>query len=309
MSEEKRFVDMSEDEVQRHFPVIDDANELGSFTSTEPESAFITKKHISREAEVNHQMHADHLFRNRKGCLPIALGAVAALALITSGYFLLSSKPEGELKIEPENAISEWAEKVDSIDEKLLLPAEPVFFDDIAYVIDPGHGGIKGENVGTELIGYGVSERDYVLDIANRVSKEMKSIGYSETEQTRTEIDPKLTLKDRKKQMNADKKNVGVSIHVNGCGDSSVQGVRVYYNNEEAKEACGHVADALKPIFGKAAVKPNNKWTVMTGDAPVVYVELGFGGSNGEDARILMEKKVEIANAIAAGLIKYHSAQ
>lgn len=228
----------------------------------------------------------------------IAIGVVSAYQAITA--------PEKELKLTPETSVSAPAEE---LEERLLQPAVPVEFDDIAYIIDSGHGGAPGEMVGATIKGYGVNEMDYVLDVGNEVANLLKAMGYTGTEQTRTGIDPKLTLGKRKEIINMDGKNVGVSIHINGCGDSSVRGVRVYYNNAEAKEACKHVAEALKPIFGKASVKPNNSWRVMTGDAPVVYVELGFGGSNAEDARILMERKDDIVNAIASALAGYHSAQ
>lgn len=226
----------------------------------------------------------------------------SVLAAAGVSAFEAITVPNKSLTLAPETSISAPAEELEG---RLLEPAIPVEINDIAYIIDPGHGGVTGENVGTELIGYGTPERDYVLDIGNEVTSLLKAMGYSETEQTRTGSDPKLTLKDRRKKMNDDKKNVGVSLHINGFGDSAVQGVRVYYNNEEAKEACQHVADALKPIFGSASVKPNNSWAVMKGDAPVVYVELGFGGSNAGDAKILIEKKAEITSAIAKGLGQY----
>jgi len=263
----------------------------------------IIREHM-KKAEQTHRNQKHPLLMNRLGCLSIGLG-VAAFWFLVGNYFTCNPKEEG-LILNPEAEVSAPAEPLET---RLLQPAIPVVYDDIAYIIDPGHGGVKGEKVGTEIKGFGIDERDYALDVGNKVAELLDAMGYKETQQTRTAIDPKLTLAKRRDLMDKDKKNVGVSLHINGCKDSSVRGVRVYYNNDESKKACQHVADALRPIFGKADVKPNYSWAVMKSKNPVVYVEMGFGGSNDNDASILMLQKTKIVNALALALDNYHSAK
>ena len=263
------------------------------------------ERHAEREAELNHQIHSTHFRPKAVGAAVICgLGIWALIAMGSTWLYKTLTAPEEGLILNPKAEVSAPAEP---LERKLVKPSIPVEFNDIAYIIDPGHGGVKGENVGTSIKGFGVDERDYVLDVGNDLANLLNRMGYRETRQTRTAIDPKLKLSDRRTMFDDNKKNIGVALHINGCGDSSVRGVRVYYNNAESKEACGYVADALRPIFGKASVKPNSSWAVMKAKNPVVYVELGFGGSNNDDARILMVHKSRIAGALAGALAAYHA--
>jgi N-acetylmuramoyl-L-alanine amidase len=224
----------------------------------------------------------------------IAIGVVSAYHAVTA--------PEKELNLAPEAEISAPAE----LEGRLLEPAVPVEFNDIAYIIDPGHGGARGEKVGTTIIGHGIPERDYVLDVGNDVAGMLRSMGYRATEQTRASIDPELRLGDRLARFERDERNIGVSLHVNGCGDFSVRGVRVYHN-PAGEGVAGYIAERLRPIFGSARTIPHTGYRVLGGDNPAVLVELGFGGSNAEDAGILTQRKDNICSAIAGALAAYHA--
>ncbi len=223
----------------------------------------------------------------------IAIGAVSAYQAVTA--------PEKGLKLAPEAEISAPAE----LERRLVEPAVPVEFNDIAYIIDPGHGGARGENVGTTILGHRIPERDYVLDVGNDVAAMLRAMGYTATEQTRASIDPELRLGDRLARFERNEMNVGVSLHVNGCGDSSVRGVRVYHN-PAGGDVAGYIAERLRPIFGRARTIPHTGYRVLGGGNPAVLVELGFGGSNAEDARILMENRQGIVEALSSALDQYH---
>jgi N-acetylmuramoyl-L-alanine amidase len=256
----------------------------------------------------------DHQQKRGLGKLFLELGFCGLVGL--AGGYLISAvtAPERELKISPEEAqrhgIVLGPEVMDEIKESIREARQDNTqnqeITDIIFYLDPGHGGAKGENVGTTILGSRIPERDYVLDVGNNVADMLRAMGYAATEQTRTGIDPNLRLGDRLARFERDERNIGVSLHVNGCGDSSVSGVRVYHN-PTGRGVAGHVAERLRPIFGSARTIPHTGYRVLRGGNPAVLVELGFGGSNPQDAGILTARQGDISSAIAAALADYHA--
>jgi len=245
------------------------------------------------------QKQPSRFWRTMKGIFWCSVVGVAAVAT-----YKAATAPKRELKLAPGAKAEAPAESLERL--ALAEPAIPVEFNDIAYIIDPGHGGARGENVGTTILGSRIPERDYVLDVGNDVAEMLRLMGYSATQQTRAGIDPNLRLGDRLAMFESDERNVGVSLHINGCGDSSVRGVRVYHN-PAGRAVAGYIAERLRPIFGMAKTVPHTGYRVLTGSNPAVLVELGFGGSNAEDARILTARKGDICSAIAVSLATYHA--
>ncbi len=232
------------------------------------------------------------------GWQDIALFAVLGVASIAGGLAFREYNPNIRAKTQIE-AKSE-------LEGKLTSEAEKKQNSDIAFIIDPGHGGAKGENVGTTIKGYGIPERDYVLEIGTMVESQLKSQGYILTQKTREGINPKLTLSSRRAMFDSDKKNVGISIHVDGCDNIKARGAKIFYNSN-AKQLAEMMAEELKSVYGSAKALPSDSYAVLKGRNPAVLVELGFGGSNAEDAKIAVEKKQEIALCLARAMASYAS--
>ena len=191
----------------------------------------------------------------------------------------------------------------------------------LVYIIDPGHGyaGPKKEHVGTTILN-GPLERDYVLGVGISLTSFLNSKGYK-TKMTRTEKSTKSTLQDRSDVADKTKDGVLVSLHVNGAEyeDRTINphphGVIVFYNdNPDSKILAQYQSDNLKPIFGKSEIRYNNvpqyNFKVLTAtESPAVLVELGFGGSNKHDARILLTKQEQITSALGNSLDAYYKSK
>jgi N-acetylmuramoyl-L-alanine amidase len=93
-------------------------------------------------------------------------------------------------------------------------------------VLDPGHGGHDAGTHGPS----GLTEKDLVLDISQRLAALLQDRLGSEVLLTRTD-DSYVSLEGRTKIANDDKADLFLSIHANSSPVKSVTGVETYYLN------------------------------------------------------------------------------
>jgi N-acetylmuramoyl-L-alanine amidase len=133
-------------------------------------------------------------------------------ASISEHDYTVTSPPSGD----------QIARDLASGEGRSLVPAViPLAVQRIA--VDAGHGGIDG---GTS-VGYGLTEKDLTLDIANRLSTLLERAG-CEVVLTRTG-DREVSLKERATLANRSRADLFVSIHINWLPDRTARGFETYY--------------------------------------------------------------------------------
>jgi len=196
-----------------------------------------------------------------------------------------------------------------SVEKPIAKPVKPAVKQGLVYIIDPGHGyeGTDKENVGTTIL-EGPAEKDYVLEIGKDLEKLLNSEGY-QTKATRKEKTTNLTLQNRSDLADKTKDGVLVSLHVNGAANKKARGAIIFYNKHPDSEALAEaVSFYLEDIFGKSSTKENNLFRVLREtEQPAVLVELGFGGSNKYDAKVLLTKQKEITQALQKSLRDFYA--
>ena len=93
-------------------------------------------------------------------------------------------------------------------------------------VIDPGHGGFDAGTIGPN----GLTEKDLVLDVSQRLGRLLESRLGAEVDYTR-DTDTFVPLEDRTAIANRDQADLFVSIHANSSRDPDARGVETYYLN------------------------------------------------------------------------------
>jgi N-acetylmuramoyl-L-alanine amidase len=100
-------------------------------------------------------------------------------------------------------------------------------------VIDPGHGGQDQGTVGPK----GYTEKDLVLDVAQRLGKLIEERLGSEVIYTRAD-DTFIPLEGRTQLANEKKADLFISVHANSSPYTTIRGVETYYLNfTSAKDA------------------------------------------------------------------------
>ena len=201
-------------------------------------------------------------------------------------------------------------------------------------VIDPGHG---GKDPGA--VGFGLKEKDVVLDVALRLKGLLKSDPTYEIYLTR-ETDVFVPLEARTTYANQKKADLFVSLHVNAYKKASKQGVETYYlspratdeaaqalaafENAMARQSMSSLEPMLKRIFRSTKIEESKSlagvvqanlvermkaadrgvkrapFVVLIGATmPAVLAEMGFI-SNRSDAKLLA--KEDYRQRIAKGL-------
>ncbi|MFH1459329.1 MAG: N-acetylmuramoyl-L-alanine amidase [Candidatus Omnitrophota bacterium] len=110
--------------------------------------------------------------------------------------------------------------------EKEIIPpkeAKPGIFKIKKIVIDAGHGGKDPGAVGKS----GIKEKDIVLDLAQRLGKELKKQGINVVLTRNTDIFH--SLQKRSQIANEENADFFISIHANAAQTSSAQGFEAYY--------------------------------------------------------------------------------
>jgi len=93
-------------------------------------------------------------------------------------------------------------------------------------VIDPGHGGHDTGTIGPN----GLTEKDLVLDVSQRLGKMLESRLGAEVDYTRDD-DTFIPLETRTAIANQDQADLFVSVHANSSHDPDARGVETYYLN------------------------------------------------------------------------------
>lgn len=158
--------------------------------------------------------------------------------------------------------------------------------------------------------GYDVYEHDYCCDIAGRLAVLLVLRGHA------VKIaDPALTIYQRAPEAKAWGADYYLPLHTNantnGEAEGKAQGALVLCKDDtQSKIAAQAIFDRLK------ALRPSTRGIQTTtqyfeiNNAPCVaaYPEIAFH-DNGEDAKYLLERKQEIAQALCAGVCDYCGAE
>ncbi|MCI5159759.1 MAG: N-acetylmuramoyl-L-alanine amidase, partial [Candidatus Electrothrix sp. AUS1_2] len=112
----------------------------------------------------------------------------------------------------------------DSVGENLTL-AQQLGLGVQRIVIDPGHG---GKDPGA--VGFGLKEKDIVLDVAKKIKKVLEEKKGYEVLLTR-DGDVSLSLEERTAIANTKEADLFLSIHVNAHPEEVVRGVETFYLN------------------------------------------------------------------------------
>ncbi len=183
-------------------------------------------------------------------------------------------------------------------------------------VVDAGHGGSDPGKVGIN----GELEKDLNLEIAKKVEKELKDLGF-QVIMTRQddkglkregrESGKKEDLRTRVDIINSSKAALAVSIHQNSYNQSDVKGAQVFYytHSAEGKKAAAQMQEALKGADAQNTrqAKANNSYYMLKRtEVPTIIVECGFL-SNPEEAKKLGEEDYQekIAESIGEGVKRY----
>lgn len=194
-------------------------------------------------------------------------------------------------------------------------------------VIDPGHGGKDTGAIGPNK----VYEKDVVLDISHRVRKQLEAqkiaVRMTRTGDTYPSLDQRT---DYAYKVSAD---LFVSIHADGAGDSSAQGVETFITSVEGGESSNHYGqggdvfavrnneyDAANAILGfsiqsnhvKASKRSDRglrraRFAVLrSAPCPAALVECGFLTNPSEESLLNSTSYREnVARGISNGILGY----
>ncbi len=192
--------------------------------------------------------------------------------------------------------------------------SDHVSTNNVAYIIDAGHGIPDGGAVGTD----GTTEQELNLAISLKLSKKLKKLGFpniltrSDENSIYTEgetIHEKKVSDIRKRiKIAGDYSNLPlISIHMNTFPSQSVKGIQVFYSskNEQSLDLAQKMQNALNENFqskNPRVIKsiPNNIYLFSHIDNPSIIIECGFI-SNDEELKLLKDNRYQekLANTIA----------
>ncbi len=191
-------------------------------------------------------------------------------------------------------------------------------------VIDPGHGG-RDEGARS----HGLVEKHLALDLARRVDKRLKTVGFP-TVLTRSD-DSYVSLADRAAIGNKYDDSLFVSLHFNQGGAQGASGVETFYENEKVRpesawtwigifnkpDAAGcesgetlagyvQTAIVLRTEAANRGIKRRDLFVVRHVRGPSVLIEAGFL-SNPIEARLLANTgyRDRLATAVVEGVMSY----
>jgi N-acetylmuramoyl-L-alanine amidase len=176
-------------------------------------------------------------------------------------------------------------------------------------IIDPGHGGSD-----PGAIGFGLYEKDVVLDVALRMKDYFKQTPF-QVKYTR-ETDKRVALSDRvafAKEQNGD---IFVSIHANAF-NGSANGTETYYYSAAATNPHVEASKALATYIQKRmvdawqladrGVKKGNFHVLRENTMPAALVELGFIDNKKDNEKLKSPEMRQIAaKAIYLGILDYY---
>ncbi len=257
---------------------------------------------------------SDRRPRRRRPQSPVSILATFActVLLCVGGIHFVKTSPwfsggETEEGIQGENQVQE-----------VLGPPAPVVSNDIVeretepvhenplIVIDPGHG---GTDTGCDRAG--VMESEINMEIANRLSGKLKSLGF-DTILIREDNTTDVSLEDRVAKAEAAKADMFVSIHQNAYDEDvdDIKGIETYYG-----KADGSIR--LAELVHKSAVETTgaaDREIQGTGDLyvlcntsmPACLIETSFLSSRSDRGNIVTgEYQDRMAEGIAQGINTY----
>ncbi len=140
-------------------------------------------------------------------------------------------------------------------------------------ILDPGHGGKDGGSYW-----YGIKEKDLTLDLAKRVSANLKKAGVP-TLLTRS-TDVYVELENRAKIANDYEGSIFVSLHFNAHKDRSIRGIESFYY--PGSQSGQRLASVMQSELGRR-IKTRNRGTkanrlkvLQSTKGPAALVECGF---------------------------------
>jgi N-acetylmuramoyl-L-alanine amidase len=198
----------------------------------------------------------------------------------------------------------------------------PAGFDTV--IIDPGHGGND-----TGASAHGLQEKKISLDLAQRLSTELRHLGFTVV-LTRGD-DTYVSLPDRVKLAQAVPDAIFISLHCNYARNASAHGFQIYRaggksaavpatavqtsaGSEPLAISEAQLADAISNSLGEILrcdhheIRTANFFVLRNLDMPALLIECGFL-TNPEDARAIADPafRTKLAGAIAKGIALYHS--
>lgn len=179
-------------------------------------------------------------------------------------------------------------------------------------VIDAGHGGVDAGKVAGKI-----KEKDINLQIALKLDKELKKLGYN-TVLTRVDDNMPNNKQDEmwKRQTIANKSegDIFVSIHQNSSQSASAKGFQVYYfaKSEKSKSLATSIYNSIKNNVNQSTkfepLENTDYYVLRTTKMPAVLVECGFLSNEGERWLLTTEDyQLKMAQGIANGIDNYFS--
>lgn len=187
-------------------------------------------------------------------------------------------------------------------------PAPPVSraIKNAVVVLDPGHGG-KDSGAWPKSLS-NLPERTIVLDVANRMARDLSSRG-AKVVRTRSS-DVFIELDARAKMADRHRADLFVSIHADSAPRRSASGVGLHIHpqaNAASQKAATHLERALRAAgIEVRGVFRNNFHVLREHSRPAVLVECGFL-TNAGDARNLnnANHRAKLAAALADGITNH----
>lgn len=177
-------------------------------------------------------------------------------------------------------------------------------------VIDPGHGGMDGGCVFD-----GVLEKDINIQIANKVAKNLRDMGYK-VKLVRAG-DSYIEKADRVEQANLDNALLYVSIHQNSCEISSVSGIETWYGENDLADESRRLAQFVQQETISATgavcrelVSDDEMCVINKSNMPSCLIETGFLSNKAEREKLCTEEyREQVAEGIAKGIDMYLSSE
>ncbi|HYE82520.1 MAG TPA: N-acetylmuramoyl-L-alanine amidase family protein, partial [Clostridia bacterium] len=182
----------------------------------------------------------------------------------------------------------------------------------LTVLIDPGHG---GKDPGAKAIDKKTNEKDLNLDVALRLNRILKDLGFN-TMMTRTD-DRYVDLASRSGMANSNYVDFFMSIHFNAFTNSAKGIETLYYPNEITDEYPidnrkmaelfhSEIIDALKRPSRGITPRPGLHVLNKT-KMPAILAELGFITNVEEFNQIKKSEYKEMAaRALAASIVKFY---
>jgi stage II sporulation protein D len=173
------------------------------------------------------------------------------------------------------------------------------------FVIDPGHGGQSGDNIGPG----GLREKDVNLDIARKLVVLLEKAG-AQAYLTRGD-DREMLLSERAEMANTIRPHFFISIHQNGFYHPGVSGAEAYhYEGDLEGERLGRmIMLQLVKDLGTAdrGVKTANFYILREIKVASLLLETAYITNPDEEQKLRSEHyRADIAASIFMGIIRYY---